>query len=134
MKTLKLMIAFALCIALSLSFSANTVQTSEFFYENEEMTVIFNADSVFSMDEKQIIADKLVYGNDSVENNVSTYSWCWLTGHNLVSELVSTITHKVRANEPRCDKRTYEIESCTKCDYMKETLISEISYVCCPVD
>lgn len=134
MKTIKIILAFALCIALSLSFSANTVQTSEFFYENEEITVIFNAESAFSVDEKQIIADKLVYGNDSVENNISTYSWCWLTGHDLISETVYVIEHKVRANEPRCDKRTYEIESCTKCDYMKETLISEISYVCCPVD
>ena len=39
MKTIKIMIAFALCVAFSLSFSANTVHTSEFFYENEEIAV-----------------------------------------------------------------------------------------------
>lgn len=128
------MIAFALCIAFSLSFSANAVQTFEFFYENEETTVIFSTDSLFSIDKKQIIADKLVYGNDFDENNVSTYSWCWLTGHDLIIESVNVIEHKVRTNEPRCDIRSYDVESCTKCDYMKETLVSEMPYVCCPVD
>ena len=128
------MIAFVLCVAFSLSFSANTVQTPEFFYENEETTVIFNTDSVFSIDKKQIIADKLVYGNDFDENNVSTYSWCWLTGHDLIIESVNVIEHKVRTNEPRCDKKTYEVETCTKCDYMKETLIADVPYICCPVD
>lgn len=134
MKTIKIMIAFALCVAFSLSFSANTVQTSEIFYENEETTVIFSTDSILSIDKKQIIADKLVYGNDSIENNVSTYSWCWLTGHDLVSETVYVIDHKVRTTVPRCDRKTYEVESCTKCDYVQETLISSIKYTCCPVD
>ena len=134
MKTIRIMIAFVLCVAFSLSFSANTVQTPEFFYENEETTVIFNTDSVFSIDKKQIIADRLVYGNNSAENNISTYSWCWLTGHDLVSEMVTTITHKVRTNEPRCDKKIYKVESCTKCDHIEETLVSEMEYVCCPVD
>lgn len=134
MKTIKIMIAFVLCVAFSISFSANTVQTSEFFYENEETTVIFSTDSILSTDKKQIIADKLVYGNDTAENNVSTYSWCWLTGHDLINETVSVIEHKVRTTVPRCDRKTYEVESCTKCDYVQETLISSIQYTCCPVD
>lgn len=134
MKTIKIMIAFVLCVAFSISFSANTVQTSEFFYENEETTVIFSTDSILSTDKKQIIADKLVYGNDTAENNVSTYSWCWLTGHDLVSEIVTVVTHKVRTTVPRCDKKTYEVESCTKCDHVQETLVSSVKYTCCPVD
>lgn len=134
MKTIKIMIAFALCVAFSLSFSANTVQTSEFFYENEETTVIFSTDSLFSIEKKQIIADTLVLGHNSDDDNISTYSWCWLTGHDLVSEIVYVIEHKVRTTVPRCNKKTYEVESCTKCDYVKETLVSEVEYVCCPVD
>ena len=134
MKTIKILLAFALCVACSLSFSANTVHTSEIFYENEETTVIFSTDSLFSIDKKQIIADKLVFGHNSDDDNISTYSWCWLTGHDLISETVYVIEHKVRTTVPRCDMKTYEVESCTKCDYMKETLISEIPYVCCPVD
>lgn len=134
MKTIKIMIAFALCVAFSLSFSAQVQTTSEPFYEDEDISVFFEVDSTLSFEKKQLITDKLIYGNNSADDNISTYSWCWLTGHDLVNEIVSTIAHKVRSSEPRCDLKTYKVETCTKCDHVSETLVSEVEYVCCPVD
>ena len=134
MKTLKIILAFALCIAFSVSFSAHAVPSSEVLYENEEVSVIFEEDSALSVDKKQFIASKLIYGDSYIDNGISSYSLCWLTGHDLVSEVVSVIEHKVRTAAPRCDRKTYEVETCTKCDYMKETLIADVPYICCPVD
>ena len=132
MKVIKIMLAIIFCIALSLSFSANVISESEIYYQEDDVTVIFDTESVLSADQKQFIADKIVSGEPIVDDGVATYSWCWITGHDIVSELVYAVEHKYSPTVPRCKKETYNVESCTKCDHMDYTLISTIMLVCCP--
>lgn len=56
---------------------------------------------------------------------------CTLFGHKLVSEVVTTITHKVSSTDPRCLKEMYNSEACTRCDYTNNTLISSSYISCC---
>ncbi len=56
---------------------------------------------------------------------------CTLFGHKLESSLVKTITHKAKANSPRCLQETYDTEACTRCDYANATLIDSSYIVCC---
>lgn len=102
----------------------------EFFFSEEDVTIVFSEDSELSYEKQQFIADKLV--NGYVEPEVSTYSWCWLTGHDKVSESVSVITHKLNDKNPRCMRETYEVTTCTKCDYYNQDLVSTIYIFCCP--
>ena len=132
MKILKITIAVVLCLALSLSLSANIITESEFYYAENDVTVSFDSDSSFSEEQKQLIADILISGNNISNNAISTYSWCWLTGHDIISETVSVTEHKISDTDPRCRRSNYLVESCSKCDYMEYELISSPMILCCP--
>ena len=109
MKVTKVVLAIICCIAFSLSLSANVISESEIHYQKEDVTVIFDEESIFSNEQKQFIADKIVAGESIVDDGISTYAWCWLTGHDIISEAVFAVEHKVRDKNPRCDKKTYNI-------------------------
>jgi len=132
MRITKIMLAIVCCIALSLSFSANVISESEIYYHAEDITVVFDAESIFSSEQKQFIADKIVSGEPIVADGVSTYAWCWLTGHDIISEIVYAVEHKVYDEIPRCIENIYDVESCTKCDHMDYTLINTSPIFCCP--
>ena len=131
MKIAKIMLAIICCIAFSLSFSANTIIESEFHYQEEGITVIFDSDSALSFEQKKFIADKIVLG-ETIEDGLSTYSLCWLTGHDIIEEMISVVEHKVNVTAPRCKQETYIVESCEKCDHMEYRLISTTWILCCP--
>ena len=99
MKISKIMLALILCIALSLSFSANEISESEIYYHEEDITVVFDTESIFSNEQKQFIANKIISGEPIVDDGIATYSWCWLTGHDIVNEVVSVIEHKVSTTD-----------------------------------
>ena len=132
MRITKIMLAIVCCIAFSFSFSANVISESEIHYQEKDVTVIFDAKSVLSTDQKQFIADKIVSGEPIVDDGVSTYAWCWLTGHDIISECVTVIEHKVYDEIPRCIENIYDVESCTKCNHMDYTLINTSPIFCCP--
>ena len=132
MKMTKIVLAIILSLIISIPFSANVLSISEIDYENEGISVIFDANSVLSSEKKQLIADKLIYGDNLVEEGISTYSWCWLLGHDIVSESVTVVEHKVNVEIPRCIENIYAIETCNKCDYMERTLLSSAPLMCCP--
>ena len=132
MKITKIMLAIICCIAFSLSFSANVISESEIYYQAEDLTVVFAENSIFSAEQKQFIADKIVSSEPIVDDGVSTYAWCWLTGHDIVVEGVTVIEHKVSPDNPRCRENVYDVESCTKCDHMEYTLIYSEMTLCCP--
>ncbi len=122
-----------ICLIIITTVFATTANSSEFYYENEDTTVIFDTDTELSYEQKQMIADKIVYGYSS-DDQISTYSWCWLVGHELESHIVTAIEHKVDQYEPRCIKRAYSVDVCTACDYINEELISTTYIFCCPED
>lgn len=132
MKITKTILAIICCIAFSFSFSANAIVESEFYCPEKDITVIFDTESVLSTEQKQFVADKIVSGEPLIDDGVSTYALCWLTGHDIISESVTVVEHKVRAEVPRCLRNIYTVESCSKCDHMEYTLIASNYIYCCP--
>ena len=121
------------CLMILSTVFITAAHSSEFYYEDEDITITFESDTDLSYEQKQAIADKIVYGSYN-DDQISTYSWCWLVGHDTVLNAVAAIQHKVEETTPRCIKRVYEVESCTACDYIKEDLISTTYIDCCPED
>lgn len=127
---MKKFFAIMLCAILAINCTAFTVGNDTYNYEVDDthITIEFADDSILSAEEQQKIADHIVYGDDGA----STYAWCWLTGHNIVTENVMSIEHKVDVLSPRCLQTIYSVDTCTKCDHMEETVISQTFIACCP--
>ena len=70
----------------------------------------------------------------SEDENVSVQSLCWLTGHNLTSDNVAEVKHKVSKTAPRCYKTIYQVDTCSKCDYMETTVLNQAFIDCCAED
>lgn len=133
MKKLKFLILPITCIILISTCFTTVANSTEYYYEDKNITVKFSSDSKLSYEKRQLIADGIVYGYFQ-DNNATTYSWCWLVGHDLSADAVTTIEHKVDVLEPRCIERIYKVETCSACDYINETLESTIYIYCCPED
>ena len=73
------------CLMILSTVFITAAHSSEFYYEDEDITVRFESDTELSYEQKQAIADKMVYGSSNDEQ-ISTYSWCWLVGHDIVSD------------------------------------------------
>lgn len=125
-KFLSVILGIIICTYACLSISASDNNIS--VIEIENMDTIFNEDSVFSNDQKQKIAEFLVYGNSDIQ----TYGlMCTLFGHKYTTETVQTITHCVYSSAPRCLRQKYEVSICSRCDATEQTLISEQQIYCC---
>lgn len=131
MKSFKILLATILLVVFSTTCFASVANNIEYYYENENITITFNSATQIPQEKQQIIADKLALGI-SIDSEISTYRWCWLLGHDLITEVVTATEHKVYEEAPRCILRCYEIETCSGCDYYKETLLSTTDQYCCP--
>ena len=116
---------------LSVTIYASNSGTYQFEFSDYDVTIIFDDNSVFNNSEREYIANYIVY-NDSNSDDVSTYAWCWLTGHDLKSEAVAEIQHKVTPDAPRCLRTIYEVITCTKCDHVETNTLSSVFIDCCP--
>lgn len=102
-------------------------------YENlntkQNIEVIFNEDSVFSEDQKQMIVAHFTE-TDSSED--TTYGLkCTLFGHSYVAEVVKTVMHQVRDTAPRCENKIYKVEICEDCSDRQTTLLEVELIFCC---
>lgn len=127
--------AITLLFIMLLSFSINifATQNNQLVFEYENMSVVFESDTTFSVTEREYIADMLVYGESDV-TLVQPRSWCWLTGHDSKTEYVTIITHKKYDTVPRCLEEVYEVTTCSKCDLYDMVLISGMRIACCEED
>ena len=98
--------------------------------ENTEIEIIIN-DEV-SEETKAKIERYFANGEPAEDDGATTYGLtCTLLGHKIECTSVYTIEHKVRATSPRCLKKTYGYEECTRCDYEKATLVCSEYIGCC---
>lgn len=98
-------------------------------HEAGEIEVIIENDELSDEMKEKIIA---YYTDDNHDDDVATYGLtCTLLGHNIETSKVHSITHKARATSPRCLKKTYDHDACTRCDYQKSTLRTTEYIVCC---
>lgn len=56
---------------------------------------------------------------------------CTLFGHKLETSTAYTLTHKARTTDPRCLKKIYSVETCSRCDYSTKTLLATTYISCC---
>ena len=98
--------------------------------EESEIEIVIN-DEV-SEETKAKIERYFANGEPAEDDGATTYGLtCTLLGHKIECTSVYTIEHKVRATSPRCLKKTYGYEECTRCDYEKATLVCSEYIGCC---
>ena len=99
--------------------------------EIDEQTEIIIVNQNISEETLEKIIAFYTNGGEEREG-INTYGLtCTLLGHKLESSTVYKITHEVRATDPRCLKKTYNYDACTRCDYEKSTLLSSVYIACC---
>lgn len=98
-------------------------------HEAGEIEVIIENDELSDEMKEKIIA---YYTDDNHDDDSTTYGLtCTLLGHDIETTITATVTHKARTTSPRCLKKTYDHDACTRCDYQKATLRTTEYIVCC---
>lgn len=101
-------------------------------YTADEIEIIIENDDISDETLDRIMAFYLNGDDEKEDDGVETCGLtCSLFGHKLESSTVSKITHKARTTAPRCLKKIYKYETCTRCDYEKSTLQSSTYINCC---
>ena len=90
--------------------------------------VIFDLNTQFSAEEQDLIRSHFISSHDAVQ----PYGLkCTLFGHDYKTEIVTTITHRVRSTSPRCLKEIFETKICTVCSDTVSTRLSNQLIICC---
>ncbi len=129
---MKIKSLFAILLALTLLTCTFVIPTSakEAKINDTYVEIIIN-DEV-SAETKAKIENYFANGEPAGNDDASAYGLtCTLFGHKIESTSVATITHKVRTTSPRCVRKTYVYEACTRCDYETSTLMSTEYIACC---
>ena len=124
----------ALIMAVVSVFSVMTFSASA--HETKQETVIVkvgDTEFIFDADTSEEFRQKAIAAHMNPEDDgAQTYGIiCDLLGHNLISEDVISIIHNARTSAPRCLKRIYQDDVCTRCDYVNKTLLSNEYIYCC---
>ncbi len=124
-KLLSLILAIAM-LACMFIMPANAAET-----EADKHIEIIIVNQNISEETKEKAISFYINGGEEQEG-IATYGLtCTLLGHKLESSTVYKITHEVRTTSPRCLKKTYNYDACTRCDYEKSTLLSSEYIACC---
>ena len=127
-KIITVFVAIALLFAMCVNASATS---SQYIFEVGNVTVILDPDNTLSEEAKMNIVNYLT----SDESDIATHNiLCSVFGHKFETSIATRVTHRVSTAEPRCKKETFEIETCTRCDYAVATLIATEYIFCCPED
>jgi len=111
-------------------FSTSIYCSADCSHTDEEITIIYQEDSALTDSQKEIFLSLIT--SDTSEH--TPYSLKCLFGHDKITEYASVIKHKALSVEPRCASQLYEVITCTRCDYMDATLVSNVFIFCCPED
>lgn len=128
---MKISKTISIILALATLFCAMVIPANATKAETHEHIDIYIENENISEETREKIITFYSNGGEGKEG-VATYGLtCTLFGHKLESSAISTITHKVRSTSPRCLRKKYNYESCTRCDYEASTLISQEYITCC---
>ena len=121
---------FAILLALTLLICTCVLPTSAKETTNNNVEIIINDD--VSEETKSKIEKYFENGKPSNADDITTYGLtCTLFGHKLENTIVETITHKVRTTAPKCLRKVYNYNACTRCDYETSELIATENIYCC---
>mgnify|MGYP003300681491 CR=1 FL=1 len=101
--------------------------------ENTVIVTVNEVDFIFDANTSEEYRNKVIahYFNHSDEDASAYGLTCTLFGHKIESSVVVAITHKVRATDPKCLQKTYNAETCSRCDYTNSTLLDSTYISCC---
>lgn len=101
--------------------------------ENTVTVTVNDVEFVFEANTTEDFRNKAIahYFNHGDDGAVAFGLTCTLFGHKIESSVVTTITHKAKATDPRCLQERYNTETCSRCDYTNATLLSSIYISCC---
>lgn len=120
----------ALILTLVLFMSIFVIPSSaSYTYETDEIEIFIENDKLSEEMKEKIIA---YYLDDNHDDDTTTYGLtCTLFGHKIETTRTAVVTHKVSATAPRCLKKTYDHNACTRCDYQTSTLLASVYIHCC---
>ncbi|MBQ4604997.1 MAG: hypothetical protein IJB16_10375 [Clostridia bacterium] len=124
----------ALIMAVVSALSVMTFSASAHEGEAETVSVtVGDTEFIFDADTSEEFRRKAIAAHMNPEDDgAQTYGViCDLLGHKCETETVISIIHNARTSSPRCLKRTYIDEVCTRCDYVNRTLIGNEYIECC---
>ena len=122
---LSLIMATAVLLSV-LSIPAFATETEE---EHTHIEIIFEGN--VSDEYKEKATHYFLNGEENEDGSCTYGIICQMNGHNLESNIITKITHKVNKFDPRCLKETYYYSACTRCSYESTTLISSVYITCC---
>ena len=130
---MKKYLSFILVVLIICTYCTSVSAQANYTYTIDNTTVIFDADTVFTLQEQQYIADLLVYGDSS---DAQIYALlCVISGHAYgQGESITTITHKVYDTDPRCFMERFIISQCTRCEHYQTESLGGHYISCCPED
>lgn len=129
---MKIKSLLAILLALTLFACTCVLPVSAKKETNNKTDVQIIINDEVSAETKEKIEKYFATGEPATDDGATTYGLtCTLLGHKLENTLVETITHKVSATSPRCVKKTYTYQACTRCDYEASQLIDTEYIVCC---
>lgn len=111
-------------------FSSGIYCSADCHHTADEITVIYQDNSILTDSQKELFLS-LIQSDQTLH---TPYSLLCLFGHDKVTEYASVTKHKALSVEPRCASQLYEVVTCTRCDYMDTTLVSNAFIFCCPED
>lgn len=124
----------ALILAVVSLFSAMTISVyAEGTDENTVTITVNDVEFVFDASTTEDFRNKAIahYFNHGDAGAAAYGLTCTLFGHKIESSVITTVTHKVSSTSPRCLRETYNVETCSRCDYTNSTLLSSTYIVCC---
>ena len=120
-----MLVTLAIFSTFGVSADINTGNT----YRIENTTVIFDVNSHLSVEQQENIAQLLV----NPEYGVSQANLiCNIFGHKNTQEGVTTITHRVLPDSPRCLQENFIITTCSRCNESTVERVSHFYITCCP--
>lgn len=133
MKTKKIL-AMALALTTLLTIFIMPVGATE-EQTNEDIEIVILNEDISEETKAKIYAyySDPDHNHENTDDGATTYGLvCSVIGHKIESSTTYTIQHKARATAPRCLKKSYLYEVCTRCDdYETSTLITSKYINCC---
>lgn len=133
---MKKIIAIAVAVATVLLLSVLAVSAGYedgYEYRIGDTTVIFDADTELTEEQRQSIVDAVAAERDPYAAEPANLI-CSIFGHKYSDEGYNMIfiIHEVREEDPRCDEQIRQIRTCSRCDKLTTTIIKSKSISCCP--
>lgn len=100
--------------------------------ENTVTVTVNDVEFIFEADTTEDFRNKFISHYFSHDDGAAAYGLtCTLFGHKIESSVVTAVTHKVNSTDPRCLQETYNVETCSRCDYTNKTKLSSAYISCC---